>query len=53
MRLMTGDAPDDVTFPDDGLPRLRRFSGRFMVKLLATWAMMGFRAPRIAGLGDH
>ena len=53
MRLMTGDAPGDVTLPDDGLPRLRGFSGRFMVKLLATWAMMGFRTPGIAGLGDR
>lgn len=52
IRIMTGDAPD-VELPDDGLPRMRGHSGRFMVKLLTTWARMGFRTPRIAGLGDR
>lgn len=52
MRVMTGDAPEGVTLPDDGLPRMRGHSGRFMIKLLTTWAMMGFRTPKIAGLAS-
>lgn len=52
MRIMTGDTPADMRLPDDGLPRMRGHSGRFMIKLLTTWAMMGFRRPRIAGLGE-
>lgn len=52
MRVMTGDAPADVVLPDDGLPRLRSHSGRFMFKLLTSWAAMGFRSPKVAGLPD-
>jgi hypothetical protein len=52
MRVMTGDVPEGETLPDDGLPRMRRHSGRFMIKLLATWASMRFRTPTVAGLGD-
>jgi hypothetical protein len=50
MRVMTGDIPEGVTLPDDGLPR---FSGRppsFIIKLLVTWAAMGFRRPCLAGV---
>ena len=52
MRVMTGDAPDDGALPDDGLPRFRGRPGTFMLKLLATWAAMGFRTPKIAGVAD-
>lgn len=50
MRVMTGDVPDDVMIPDDGLPRFRGRSRKFMLKLLTTWASMGFRRPKIVGL---
>ncbi|MEO9189111.1 MAG: hypothetical protein ABI224_03780 [Acetobacteraceae bacterium] len=52
MRVMTGDAPDEATFPDDGVPNFRSRPGRFLVKLLTTWAAMGFRNPRLAGVPD-
>ena len=50
MRVMTGDVPPGVTLPDDGLPRMKGHSGRFMLRLMATWAAIGFRRPAIAGL---
>jgi hypothetical protein len=52
MRVMTGDAPDGTTFPDDGVPRFRSRPLKFLVKLLTTWAAMGFRKPRLAGVPD-
>lgn len=52
MRVMTSDAPNDATLPDDGLPRFRSRPGTFMLKLLTTWASMGFRTVRIAGVAD-
>ena len=52
MRVMTSDVPDDVALPDDGLPRFRGRPGKFMLKLLATWASMGFRTPKIVGVPD-
>ena len=52
MRVMTSDVPDGVVLPDDGLPRFRGRPGTFMLKLLATWASMGFRMPKIAGVSD-
>ena len=52
MRVMTSDAPDEAALPDDGLPRFRGRPAKFMLKLLATWASMGFRTPKIAGLPD-
>lgn len=52
MRVMTADAPDGTVFPDDGLPRHRGRPGKFLIKLLTTWAAMGFRNPRIAGIPD-
>ncbi len=52
MRVMTADTPDDAAVPDDGLPRFRGRPGTFMFKLLATWASMGFRKARIAGVPD-
>jgi hypothetical protein len=50
MRVMTGDVPRDVVLPDDGLPRFRGRPAKFMLKLLATWASMGFRTAKIAGM---
>ena len=52
MRVMTSDAPNDVTLPDDGVPRFRSRPATFMLKLLTTWASMGFRKVRIAGVAD-
>jgi len=52
MRVMTGDALDEVALPQDSLPRFRGRPGKFMLKLLATWASMGFRMPKIVGLPD-
>jgi hypothetical protein len=49
MRVMTGDLPDDVALPEDGLPRFRSRPAKFMLELLSTWAAMGFRTPKIAG----
>ncbi|MEJ0067198.1 MAG: hypothetical protein WDM85_18795 [Caulobacteraceae bacterium] len=52
MRVMTSGVVDDASIPADGLPRFRGRPGTFMFKLLATWASMGFRTPRIAGAPD-
>jgi hypothetical protein len=47
MRIMTKDRRDGVTLADD-LPNYDRHSGKAMVRLLASWAAMGFRRPEIA-----
>jgi hypothetical protein len=51
MRVMTGDMPG-ATFPQDELPRFRGRPARFLFQLLATWATMRFRSPRLAGIPD-
>ncbi|GAN77453.1 GFA family protein [Acidisphaera rubrifaciens] len=52
MRVMTEDAPDGTVFPDDGVPRYRSRPVRFLFNLLTTWAALGFRKPRLAGVPD-
>jgi hypothetical protein len=52
MRVMTSDKPAGLALPDDGLPRFRGRPGRFFFKLLVTWAALGFRSPRLAGIPD-
>lgn len=52
MRVMTADALEDAAFPDDGVPRFRDRPGKFFVKLITTWAAMGFRRPRLVGVPD-
>ena len=52
MRIMTSDAPEGVELPNDGLPHFRGRPAKFMLKLLATWATMGFRTPKIVGAPD-
>ena len=52
MRVLTRDAPAGTVFPDDGLPRYRDRPGRFVIRLLTTWAAMGFRNPRLDGVAD-
>ena len=49
MRVMTRDRREGVVLPDD-LPNYATHSGKFMWKLLAAWAAMGFRAPAIQGV---
>ena len=51
MRVMTSDVPAGVVIPDD-VPHFRGRPSRFLVKLLTTWAAMGFRKPRVAGVTD-
>lgn len=52
MRVMVGDLENGTTLPDDGLPRMNGHSGRMMLKMMATWASMGFRRPKVAGIRD-
>jgi hypothetical protein len=52
MRVMTSDMPAGLALPDDDLPRFRGRPGRFFFKLLMTWARLGFRSPRLAGIPD-
>jgi len=47
MRMMTADRLDKTALPDDA-PNYPARSARFMIKLLATWAAMGFRTPKVA-----
>lgn len=46
MRTMIMDRRAGVEFHDT-IPSYRKHSGRFMWRLLAAWAAMGFRAPKI------
>jgi hypothetical protein len=52
LRVMLSDAPEDVVIPDDGLPRFRGRPAKFLLELLATWASIGFRTPKVAGVPD-
>ena len=47
IRVMTADAPEWRPLPDD-VPSYPGFPGKFMWKLLGSWAAMGFRRPRMA-----
>lgn len=47
MRTMTRDRRDGVELPAN-VPNYSTHSGKFMWKLLAAWAAMGFRAPKVA-----
>ncbi len=49
MRVMTADSPKDVALPQDA-PNDAGRSGKLMCRLLAAWAAMGFRAPKVKGL---
>jgi len=46
MRVMTRDRRDGVALADD-LPNYDGASGKFMLRLMATWIAMGFRRPEI------
>jgi hypothetical protein len=51
MRIMTADRRPGVVPPDDA-PSYPAHSPKLMWKLLAAWASMGFRIPRVDGIGD-
>ena len=46
MRVMTADRREGVVLPQD-VPNYATHSGKFMWKLLAAWAAMGFRCRRL------
>ena len=47
MRIMTRDKPEGVAL-SDSLPAYDGQPPRLMIKLLAAWAAMGFRRPKVA-----
>jgi hypothetical protein len=47
LRVMTGDRLDKTALPDD-VPNYPTHSPKFMMRLLAAWAAMGFRRPKVA-----
>ena len=47
MRVMTSDRLDKNALPDD-VPNYATQSARVVMKLLAAWAAMGFRTPKVA-----
>jgi hypothetical protein len=47
MRVMTDERRAGVVLGDD-VPNYPRHSGRFMLKLIASWIAMGFRRPEIS-----
>jgi hypothetical protein len=49
MRVMTRKRREGAVLPDDA-PNYPAHSGRFMWKLLGTWARMGFRTPKAQGM---
>ncbi|WP_198147366.1 hypothetical protein [Gilvimarinus polysaccharolyticus] len=46
LRTMTGHRSPGVEFTDD-IPSPKKHTAWFMWKLLASWAAMGFKAPKI------
>jgi hypothetical protein len=46
MRVMTKDRPEGVELPND-IPACETMPTGFMFKLIASWAAMGFRRPKI------
>ena len=49
MRIMTADRREGVVLPQD-VPNYAAHSGKFMWKLLASWAPIGFRTPKVDGV---
>jgi hypothetical protein len=47
MRVMTRDRRDGVTLADD-VPNYDAHSGKFMLRLIASWIAMGLRRPEIS-----
>jgi hypothetical protein len=47
MGVMVKDQPTGAALPD-GIPSYPERPAKFMIKLLAAWAAMGFRRPRVA-----
>ena len=47
MGVMAKDRPAGSALPD-GIPTYLTYPAKFMVKLLAAWAAMGFRRPKVA-----
>jgi hypothetical protein len=47
LRVMTRDRRDGVVLPGD-VPNYATHSGKFMWRLFAAWAAMGFRTPKVA-----
>ena len=47
MGVMVKDQPTGAELPD-GIPSYPARPAKFMIKLLAAWAAMGFRRPRVA-----
>lgn len=45
MRVMTAERPEGMMLPDD-MPNYAGSSARFIVRLLAAWATMGFKTPK-------
>ncbi len=45
-RTMTGDLPEETNF-NDAIPSPKKHTFSFMWKLLAAWAAMGFKSPKI------
>jgi hypothetical protein len=46
MRVNTSERPEGVTLPDD-IPNYPDHSPAFMIRLLLSWAAMGFRRPKV------
>ena len=44
--MMTADRPAGVVLPDD-MTNYRRYSGKFMLKLLVAWVAMGLHRPDV------
>jgi hypothetical protein len=47
MRVMTRERPAGVTLPED-IPAYPSYSPAFMIRLLLSWAAMGFRQPKVS-----
>jgi hypothetical protein len=47
MRIMTKDKPEGLEL-SNAIPAYDTMPPRFMIKLLAAWAAMGFRRPKVA-----
>jgi hypothetical protein len=47
LSVMAKERPDGSALPD-GMPTYPTYPAKFMVKLLASWAAIGFRRPKLA-----
>lgn len=52
LRTQTGDLPEGIVLPDDGIPAGAWPTAGFYGRLLTAWIAMGFRVPKVEIAGE-